>query len=200
MVSWTLAQWTKVQLRQLALATQTRRIELPYDPGGLMHRVLAVMRAIANGRTGATNSMNRNTLRFVSLIAIALTGCSEAAIPRQPGCALMTAQICSRAAKAQLRGGALTVGAAFRPEEARVFPFVVPVRRQDGVLAAEVDCYANTDSHSYSIVRSELAIPPASQESVDYLRDRHLCADEGSYAEGEHVRVETASARPVVSR
>ena len=145
--------------------------------------------------------MNRNTLRFLSLIAIALTGCAaQAAIPGQSGCALMTAQICSSAADAQLRGGVLTVGAAFRPEEARVLPFVVPVMRQDGVLAAEVDCYANTDSHSYSIVRSDLAIPPASEESVDYLRGRHLCADEGTYAEDERVHVETASALPLASR
>ena len=144
--------------------------------------------------------MNRNALPFLSLIAIALTGCADAAIPRQPGCALMTAQICSSAAEAQLGGGAMTVGAAFRPEEARVLPFVVPVIRQDGVLAAEVDCYANTDSHSYSIVRSDLAIPPASEESVAYLRDRHLCADEGTYAQREGVRVETASARALASR
>jgi hypothetical protein len=67
-------------------------------------------------------------------------------------------------------------------------------------MAAKVDCYANTDSHSYSIVRSELAIPPASEESVDYLRDRHLCADEGSYARAETEQVETASALPVLSR
>jgi hypothetical protein len=133
-------------------------------------------------------------------VAIALSGCSESVSRPQASCELMTAQICSVAAEAQLHGGALTVSYAFQPEEARVVPFVVPVTRKDGVLAAEVDCYANTDSHSYSIVRSDLAIPPESQESVDFLRDRHLCADESSYTKGERPGVETASALPIVSR
>ena len=52
----------------------------------------------------------------------------------------------------------------------------------NGVLAAEVDCYADTDSRSFSLIRSNLAIPPSSQESVHFLRDRHLCAEDGSYA------------------
>lgn len=115
-------------------------------------------------------------------------------------CELMTAQICSLAAEAQLHDSTLTVSYAFQPEESRVVPFVVPVTRRDGVLAAEVDCYANTDSHTYSIVRSDLAIPPESQESVDFLRNRHLCADEVAYAEEENPRVATASAQPLVSR
>jgi len=58
------------------------------------------------------------------------------------------------------------------------------VFRTDGVLAAEVDCYANTNSHTYSMVRSELAIAPSSDESVEFLRGRHLCTDDGDYAEG----------------
>lgn len=139
--------------------------------------------------------MRANTLRLLALAAITLAGCSQTAVQPQRTCELMTAQICSRAAEAQLHDGALAVSYSFRPEEARVVPFVVPVLRQDGVLAAEVDCYANTDSHSYSIIRSDLAIPPASQMSVDFLRDRNLCADEGSYANEEHQRIETASAR-----
>jgi len=112
----------------------------------------------------------------------------------------MVAQICSSAAEAQLHDGTLMVGYSSRPEEEQVIPFVVPVFRQDGALATEVDCYANTDSHTYSIVRSELAIPPASQESVDFLRNLHLCADENSYAKGEHQRVETASTLSVLAR
>ena len=142
----------------------------------------------------------RNASRLLALaVAIALSGCSEPASRPQASCELMTAQICSLAAEAQLHDGTLTVSYAYLPEEARVVPFVVPVTEKDGVLAAEVDCYANTDSHSYSIVRSDLAIPPESQESIDFLRDRHLCADESSYAKGEHPGVETASARPTVS-
>ena len=125
----------------------------------------------------------RYTLGFLALVGIALAGCSESAIQPQSSCELMTEQVCSRAAEAQLHDETLTVSYTFRPEEARVVPFIVPILRQDGVLAAEVDCYANTDSHKYSIVRSDLAIAPASQASVNFLRDRHLCADEGSYAE-----------------
>ena len=78
----------------------------------------------------------------------------------------MAAQICARAAEAQLHDGALMVGYLSRPEEAQVIPFVVTVLRQDGALAVEVDCYANTDTHTYSIVRSDIAISPESQ-SVD---------------------------------
>jgi hypothetical protein len=143
----------------------------------------------------------KNTSGFLALaVAIALSGCSESASRPQASCELMTAQICSLAAEAQLHDGALAVSYAFRPEEARVVPFVVPVTGKNGVLAAEVDCYVNTDYHSFSIVRSDLAIPPESQESVDSLRDRHLCADESSYAKGERRDVETASAFPIVSR
>ena len=141
--------------------------------------------------------MNEKRLRLLALAAITLAGCSEAAVRPGSSCELMTAQICSHAAEAQLHDGALVVSYSFRPEEARVVPFVVPLLRQDGVLAAEVDCYANTDSHSFSIVRSDLAIAPSSQVSVDFLRDRHLCADDGSYADAAHGRVETASAVPL---
>jgi hypothetical protein len=143
---------------------------------------------------------SRKNLGLLTLAAIALAGCSESAIQPQARCELMTAQICSRAAETQLSDGTLTVSDSFQPEEARVVPFVVPVIRPDGGLAAEVDCYANTNSHSYSIVKSNLAIPPTSQESIDFLRDRHLCADEGSYAVDDRGRVQTASALPQSSR
>jgi hypothetical protein len=112
----------------------------------------------------------------------------------------MVALICSNAAEAQLRDGTLIVGYSSRPEDALVVPFVVPVSRRDGALATEVDCYANTDSHTYSIVRFDLATPPASQESVDFLRDRHLCAQDGSYANVEHHRVQIASRFSASSR
>lgn len=143
----------------------------------------------------------KNTSELLAVaIAIALSGCSESASRPPASCELMTSQICSLAAESQLHDGGLAVSYAFRSEEARVVPFVVPVTRKDGALVAEVDCYANTDSHSYSIIRSDLAIPPESQESVDFLRDRHLCADESSYAKGGHPGVETASALSIVSR
>ena len=140
------------------------------------------------------------TLRFLPLVALAFAGCSVSTIQPQARCELMTAQICSRAEEAQMRSGALTVSYPFRPEDSRIVLLVVPVFRQDGALAAEVDCYASTDSHSYLIVRSGIAIPPDSQESVEFLRSRQLCVDEGTYAENKQTRVETASALPQVSR
>jgi hypothetical protein len=143
--------------------------------------------------------MSKNAFGFLAL-AIALAGCSEIAVRPQPSCDLMTAEVCSGAAEAQLRSGALAVAYTFKPEDARVIPFVVPLFRQDGALAAEVDCYVNTDSHSYSIIRSALAIPPESEQSVDFLRERHLCAEEGSYAQDGRSRVQTASALPPFSR
>jgi hypothetical protein len=124
--------------------------------------------------------MSRNVFGSLALAAIALSGCSTSR--PQSSCAPVVAQICSRAAEARLHNGTLMVGYSSRPEEAEVVPFVVPMFREDGVVAAEADCYANTDTHTYSIVRSDLAIGPASQESVDFLRNRHLCTDEGSYA------------------
>jgi hypothetical protein len=142
--------------------------------------------------------MGRNGFGFLALAAIALSGCSTSR--PQSSCAPIVAQICSRGAEARLHDGTLMVAYSSRPEEAEVVPFVVPVFREDGAVAAEADCYANTDTHTYSIVRSDLAIGPASQESVDFLRNRHLCADEGSYAANEHPGVETASALPLVSR
>lgn len=145
-------------------------------------------------------SISSKAFRFLALATIALAGCSESANRPLSSCEPMVAQICSSAAEAQLRDGTLMVGYSSRPEEAQVIPFVVPLFRQDGAMAAEVDCYANTDSHTYSIVRSDLAIPPTSQESVDFLRDRHLCADDGSYAKVDHPRVQIASGVSASSR
>jgi hypothetical protein len=137
--------------------------------------------------------MSGNVLGLLAFAAVAFTGCSAVANRPPSNCEPMVAQICSNAANAQLHDGTLMVGYPAGPEEAQVVPFVVPVFRQDGALATEVDCYANTDSRTYSVVRSDLAIPPASQESVDFLRDRHLCADDGSSAKLEHRRVQVAS-------
>jgi hypothetical protein len=172
--------------------------ETSLQPGAHGHRVLSHSgRAIAN-REGGAQSTTMNTFGFLALAAMALAGCSTSS--QQSTCEPMVAQICSSAVEAQLHDGTLTVGYSSRPREARVVPFVVPVFRRDGALATEVDCYANTDSHTYSIVRSDLAIPPESQKSIDFLRDRHLYADEGSYAEDERSRIETASALPPILR
>jgi hypothetical protein len=173
MVSCTLVHWGRVQCTKVQL--------------------------LPSARAAQTHLMNVKALGLVAF-ALLLAGCFTSASQPQSSCELMTAQICSRAAEAQLHGGTLAVSYSFRPEEARVVPLVVPIVRQDGVLAAEVDCYANTDSRSYSLVRSELAIAPASEESVDFLRDRHLCADDEPYALENRQHVETASAVPLSSR
>jgi len=152
----------------------------------------AIRRASVSAAEGK-RFMSSNTLGCFALAAIALAGCSASAAQPQLSCELMTAQICSSAAEARLHDGTLMVGYSSRPQDAQLVPLVVPVFRQDGILAAEVDCYANTDSLTYAIVRSDLAIPPASQESVEFLRDRHLCADPGSFAKVEPARVLMAS-------
>ena len=121
---------------------------------------------------------------LVLAAAFGLAGCAASAVQPHASCDLMTAQICSAAAEAQLSEGALAVSYAPKADDAQVVPFVVPVFRSDGVLAAEVDCYANTNSHRYSMVRTEIAIAPSSDESVEFLRGQHLCADDGAYAEG----------------
>lgn len=137
--------------------------------------------------------MRPKAFRILALATIGFAGCSEAANQPLSSCEPMVAQICSNAAEAQLHEGALTVGDSSWPGEARVVPFVVPVFRHDGALATEVDCYANTDSHTFSIVRSDLAIPPATQESVDFLKDRHLCANKEFLSGIENPRVQIAS-------
>lgn len=60
------------------------------------------------------NSMNKNNLGLMALSAIALAGCSEAVVRPQSSCELMTSQICSSAAEAQLHDGALKASYAFR--------------------------------------------------------------------------------------
>jgi hypothetical protein len=135
--------------------------------------------------------MTKKSLVIQLVVAVALTGCSELAPQPQSSCEVMVEQICSSAAAAQLRDGSLAVNYSSRPEEPQVVPLVVPVSQQNGSLAAEVDCYVNTESRNFSVVHSDLAIPPQSEESVEFLRSRHLCADTGSYAKGTDLRLET---------
>lgn len=113
----------------------------------------------------------------------ALAGCSATPAKQpQPSCEVMTEPICARVAEANLDYSSGTVPNSPR-DHSRVVPFVVPIFRTDGVLATEVDCYANIDARTYAIVRSALAIPPSSRESVDFLRERRMCAENGLYAE-----------------
>ncbi len=137
--------------------------------------------------------MRRNALRFLALMAFGFAGCSEAGTRPLSTCEPMVAQICSSAAEAELKHDNLAIGYSSRPDEVRVVPFVVPVFRQDGALATEVNCYASADSHTFSIVRSDLAIPHLSQESIDFLNDRHLCADKGFVAEVENPGLQMVS-------
>jgi hypothetical protein len=138
-----------------------------------------------------TRTMTKKSLVIQMVVAIALAGCSELASSPQSSCEVMVEQICSTAAAAQLLDGTLAVNYSSRPEEPQVVPLIVPVSQQNGALAAEVDCYVNTESRNFSIVHSDLAIPPRSEESVEFLRSRHLCADTGSYAKGPDLRLET---------
>ena len=137
---------------------------------------------------------------LVLLAAIGLAGCSATGNQPQLTCEPVTAEICSRAAESQFHDKTLAVSYGLKPEEAHVVPLIVPVVRQDGVLAAEVDCYVDTDSRSYSLVRSNLAIAPTSEESVNFLEAQHLCSDHGSYAEDDPQRLARASNNPIPPR
>ncbi len=112
----------------------------------------------------------------LALATIALAGCSQQASQPRQGCVLEVAQICTAAAETQI---AIGLHVAVVPaKEAEVVPYVVPVVGPNGTLAAEVDCYANTDFRSFSIVHTEIAILPKSQSAVDFLREHHLCTDD----------------------
>jgi hypothetical protein len=135
----------------------------------------------------------------LALAAIALAGCSDQTVTasrEQPRCELMVADVCSRAMQSRMLEGGMNASDTSKPDEARVVPFVIPLLFPNGRPAAVVDCYVNTDMRAFSLVHTELSIPPRSKDATDYLRDQHLYADEGSYAEDKHNRLETASAFP----
>lgn len=108
---------------------------------------------------------------------LALSGCTVSVKQPLTSCELPTTQVCSRAVEAGLREGTIKVENGPRADDAQVVPLVVPVFREDGVLAAEADCYANTDGRTFSMVRAETAIAPSSEKSVEFLRERHLCSE-----------------------
>ena len=121
--------------------------------------------------------MRRTLFGVVALATVFLQGCSDLTNRQQAACELKVTEICSDAAEAQLHGAILPVNSTSRPQEAHVVPYVVPIFQPDGTLATEIDCYANTDSRTYSIVHSAIAIPPASQEELGFLRAEHFCTD-----------------------
>jgi hypothetical protein len=126
--------------------------------------------------------MRAKLLGGLVLAAIFLEGCSDLANREEAACELKVTEICSDAAEAQLHGAILPVNSTSRPQEAHVVPYVVPIFQPDGTLATEIDCYADTDSRTYSIVHSAIAIPPASQQELGFLRAEHFCTDEdGAY-------------------
>ena len=119
--------------------------------------------------------MHRTLFGLLVLTAVSLEGCSDLANRKGAACELQVTEICSDAAQAQLHGAILAVDYTFRPREAHVVPYVVPIFQPDGTLATEVDCYANTDLRTYSIVHSAIAIPPTSQKELGFFRAEHLC-------------------------
>ncbi len=140
-------------------------------------------------------------IRFTSLAltAIALAGCSDQAATmtrEQPRCELSVADICSMAMQSRMLEKVVNASNSSKPGEARLEAFVIPLLLPNRRPAAIVDCYVNTNMRTFSLVHSELSIPPRSKDAIDYLRDQHLCADQGSYAEDKYNRLETASAFP----
>jgi len=121
--------------------------------------------------------MRRKLFGVLALTTVFLQGCSDLTSRQEAACELKATEICSDAAEARLHGAILAVNSTSRPQEAQVVPYVVPIFQPDGTLATEVDCYANTDLRTYSIVHSSIAIPPTSQKELSFLRAEHLCID-----------------------
>ena len=121
--------------------------------------------------------MRTQLLACLVLAAIFLEGCSDLANRPEAACELKVTDICMDAAEVQLPGAIVAVDNTSRPREDRVVPYVVPIFQRDGALATEVDCYANTDLRTYSIVHSAIAIPPTSQKELGFLHAEHLCTD-----------------------
>jgi len=141
--------------------------------------------------------MSKIEFTSLALAAIALAGCSEQAVTmtrEQPQCELLLKDVCSMATQSRMLEGVVNASDTSKPDEARVEAFVIPLLLPGGKPAAIVDCYVNTDMRTFSLVQSELSIPPRSKDAIDYLRGQHLCADQGSYAEDHQSRFETASA------
>jgi hypothetical protein len=135
-----------------------------------------------------------------TLAAIVLAGCFDQTVTagREPSrCELVATDICSMPMQTRMLEGVVNASDTSKPDEARVVPFVIPLLLPNGRPAAVVDCYVNTDLRTFSLVHTELSIPPRSKDAIDYLRDQHLCADQGSYAEDKYNRLETASAFPL---
>lgn len=138
-------------------------------------------------------------IRFTCLAlgAIALAGCFDQALTKtreQPRCEIIVADVCSMATQSRMLEGVMNASDTSKPDEPRLEAFVIPLLLPGGRPAAIVDCYVNTNMRTFSLVHSELSIPPQSKDAIDYLREQHLCADQGSYAEDKHDRFETASA------
>jgi hypothetical protein len=121
--------------------------------------------------------MQKTLFGVLALATVFLQGCSDLTNRQEATCELKVTEICSDAAEAQLHGAILPVNSTSRPREAQVVPYIVPVFQPDGTLATEVDCYANTDLRTYSIVHSAIAIPPTSQKELGFLRAEHFCTD-----------------------
>lgn len=98
------------------------------------------------------------------------------------------------AMQSRMLDGVLNGSDTSKPDEARLEAFVIPLLLPDRRPAAMIDCYVNTDMRTFSLVHSDLSIPPQSNDAIDYLRHQHLCAEGGSYTEDKHNRFETASA------
>jgi hypothetical protein len=144
------------------------------------------------------DQMSKIGFTSLALAAIALAGCSDQTVTasrEQPRCELMVVDICSMAMQSRMLEGMVNASNTSKPDT-RLEAFVIPLLLSNGRPAAIVDCYVNTNMRTFSLVHSELSIPPRSKDAIDYLRDQHLCADEGSYTEDTHNRFETASALP----
>src|SRR5208282_4007385 len=103
------------------------------------------------------------------------------------------------AMQSRMLEGVMNASDASKPDEARVEPFVIPLLLPNGRPAAIVDCYVNTNMRTFSLVHTELSIPPRSKDAIDYLRDQHLCR-RGILCGGQAQSLRDCVSIPIVQR
>lgn len=128
----------------------------------------------------------RNDLKKIALGALALSlfafvGCATQTADTgrdQASCEISLNAVCATVTENYFAGEGVRPAQAAPSKNPHVVPLVAPVTLPGGELAAEVDCYVNTDSNGYWLVYAHVAIPPSSPQAVAHLRDHDLCVNE----------------------
>ena len=120
-------------------------------------------------------------LGTLALALFALAGCSARGIdlaPEPPRCELNANAVCASAIENYLATAAVLPARAAPSKSPHLVPLIAPLKSPRGELAAEVDCYVNSDPNGSWLVYAHVAIPPSSPQAVEHLRNQDLCANE----------------------